>query len=260
MPYNREQLTFLVFCRLSMLQQLRLTFLTLLALLTYPSILLAEIHVHMLSGSEEYQSQASLQGWADHLNSRHGVVSTFSLGTDKSKKVTGLGKMKEADVLVVFCRRWELEDDQADAIIRAIKSGKPVLGIRTASHAFEFMKAFDSDVLGGDYSGHSKGTEVGEILSEKKQADHPILRHVEGWQRRGKVYFNPKIQEDNRLLLHTRLGEEPIPLAWTRTLGSEQRVFYTSLGTPFDFQQPSFIQMLDNALFWLLKREIDLEE
>jgi type 1 glutamine amidotransferase len=46
-------------------------------------------------------------------------------------------------------------------------------------------------------------------------------------------------------------NEEENPLAWTRTLNNKQRVFYTSLGIPSDFQNETFIRLLDNALFWL---------
>jgi type 1 glutamine amidotransferase len=209
------------------------------------------LRVHMLSGSEEYRSEQSLSGWAAHLEQQYGIVSTFSLGTDKATKVDGLEYLKQADVLVVFCRRWELSAGQAKQIVDSIQQGKPVLGIRTASHAFEFYKSFDKDVLGGNYTGHWKGDQPITIVLSKRQAEHPILREVSGWQRLGKLYKNRSIAEDAKLLLHTQRNGDQVSLAWARTLNNGQRVFYSSLGIPSDFQNESFIHLLDNALLWV---------
>jgi type 1 glutamine amidotransferase len=209
------------------------------------------LKVHMLSGSEEYRSEQSLSLWAAHLKEEYAVVSTVSLGTDRSTKVAGLEKLKNADVLVVFCRRWKLSESQGNAIVEYIDRGKPVLGIRTASHAFEFFKEFDKEVLGGDYSGHWKDGQPMRIILSEHQAEHPILQNVAGWERVGKPYKNRSIAVDSQLLLHTKLHGEQVPLAWARTLNNKQRVFYTSLGIPGDFRNESFIRLLDNALFWV---------
>jgi type 1 glutamine amidotransferase len=211
----------------------------------------APLKVHMLSGSEEYRSEESLQGWAAHLKTVYGIDSTFSLGTDKCAEVDGLEHLKQADVLVVFCRRWKLTGEQAQIITDYIESGKPVLGIRTASHAFEFYKPFDKAILGGDYSGHEKGDQPVKIERVEQHAAHPVLKGVTGWERLGKPYKNPAIAADARRLLYMQKNEEENPLAWTRTLNNKQRVFYTSLGIPSDFQNETFIRLLDNALFWL---------
>jgi len=203
----------------------------------------------MLSGSEEYTSEESLRLWATHLKEVFDVKSTFSLGTDRSKEVGGLEHIQQADVLVVFCRRWELGEEQATVVRQAILSGKPVLAIRTASHGFEFFKEFDSDILGGDYQGHGKGGEEMRVLPCSDHLNHPVLKGIEGWKRAGKVYRNPHLAKDVSLLLWAETEAGASPMAWVRENG-KKRVFYTSMGFPEDFLESQFIKLLDNALLW----------
>lgn len=211
----------------------------------------APLKVHMLSGSSEYESEKSLAAWASHLKATYSIEATFSLGTDKSESVDGLEYLDTADVLVVFCRRWELSGDQANAIKACIESGKPIIGIRTASHAFQFYLEFDHDVLGGSYDGHGEGGQPVAILRSVEYGNHPALAGVESWSRLGKPYWNPNIASDAQVLLSTEANGKGTPLAWTRTSAGGQRVFYTSLGLPVDFENGVFIRLLDNALFWV---------
>ena len=44
------------------------------------------------------------------------------------------------------------------------------------------------------------------------------------------------------------------PVTWVRTFHGG-RVFYTSLGAPGDFEEPSFRRLLTNAIFWAAGRE-----
>lgn len=211
----------------------------------------APLQVHMLSGSAEYQSEKSLVSWAYHLKKQYEIEATFSLGTDKATQVAGLENLETADVLVVFCRRWELSGDQAEAIQKFIKSKKPVIGIRTASHAFQFYLEFDHEILGGDYNGHGKGGMPVEILLNEQYSNHPVAKGVRSWSRLGKTYWNPKIAKDAQVLFSTEADGGGTPLAWTRSLSGDQRIFYTSLGLPADFENAAFIGLLDNALFWV---------
>jgi type 1 glutamine amidotransferase len=67
------------------------------------------------------------------------------------------------------------------------------------------------------------------------------------------LYRNPELAEDAVVLLRGQGQEETVPLAWVRELEGGQRVFYTSMGFPADFEDPRFARLLDNALFWLMK-------
>ena len=210
----------------------------------------ASMRVHMLSGSEEYKSEESLKMWAKHLETKFGIQSTFTHGTDRSKSVEGLERLEQADVLIIFCRRWELEGKQAALVRQSIKSGKPILAIRTASHAFEFYPEFDKEVLGGDYQGHGKDVEHMEMVPCSGNLDHPVLESISKWERTGKVYKNPDLAEDVKVLLSANFADRNEPLAWTRING-QQRVFYTAMGYPHDFANETFIALLDNALLWV---------
>lgn len=211
------------------------------------------VRVHMLSGSAEYRSEESLLGWAERLEELYGVQSSFSLGTDKVAAVAGLEGLEKADVLVVFCRRWELEGEQAQRIVDWCEAGKPVLAIRTASHAFQFYQEFDSKVLGGSYSGHGPAEEGIRIQIVEANASDPILYGLEGWTRPGKLYRNPELAADVEALLRASSPTEEAPVAWKRVNGT-QRVFYTSLGVPTDFRDERFLGMLERALFWAAGR------
>jgi type 1 glutamine amidotransferase len=50
-------------------------------------------------------------------------------------------------------------------------------------------------------------------------------------------------------------GSEIEPVAWINT-AHHRRVFYTSLGTPDNFQQPFFRELLLNGIAWALNRPI----
>ena len=210
----------------------------------------ADLQVHMLSGSGEYRSDASLKRWANHLQEAYGIAATLSAGPDRATGVAGLDHLAQADILVVFCRRWELDGESADRIQAFLDSRRPVLGIRTASHAFQFVPGFDRDVLGGDYAGHGDGGRAITVRVAAGAGDHPILQGVTGWQRVGKPYWNPGIAEDVRLLMEAEVDGRVVPLTWAREADG-RRVFYTSMGLPADFGNPLFIRLLDNALFWL---------
>ena len=53
-------------------------------------------------------------------------------------------------------RRMTLPADQLGQVKRYIESGKPVIGLRTASHAIQNWLEMDKLVLGGNYQGHHK--------------------------------------------------------------------------------------------------------
>ena len=61
------------------------------------------------------------------------------------KNIPGLEALKSADLMVIFTRFRALPDNQMKYIDDYLKSGKPVMGIRTATHAFNFDKDSDSN-------------------------------------------------------------------------------------------------------------------
>lgn len=216
------------------------------------------VRVCMLSGSKEYRSEPSLTAFKERLETKHGMKVSLIAGRDGNKKgLPSVEGLAEADVLLVFMRRNTLPEDQLEAV-RAFCAapGKGVIGIRTASHAFQNWLAFDKEVLGGNYKGHYGDEEV-EVAFDPGAADHPVLRGVAPWTRRGKLYKNPGVStEGDRTVLQTgKAGKgRSEPVTWVRER-REGRVFSTTLGIPGDFENPAFLRMLVNAVYWTANRE-----
>lgn len=216
------------------------------------------LRVHMLSGSGEYKSAVSLPKWAKLLE-KEGRVCTIASGVKEEADVVNL---KKCDVLVVFCKRWKLQGEELEAV-KAAAITKPVIGIRTASHAFQTWLAFDNEVMGGTYSGHGGSGEVTVSLVDEN-GRHPVLAGIKkGWKRQGKVYDNPTVasgksgspkgrfKDDNVvLMLLTDKRNKPTPGTWVRENANGQRVFYTSMGYAHDFEDERFLRLLANALAW----------
>ena len=217
-----------------------------------------ELHIHMLSGSGEYKSDVSLPKWAALLE-KEGHSCTIASGVKEDEDIANL---KKCDLLVVFCKRWKL-DESALGHVKAAATTKPVIGIRTASHAFQTWLAFDNEVMGGTYSGHGGNGEVTVILQAENKS-HPVLEGIaEGWKRQGKVYDNPpvaagkkgspkgKFKEDNVVLMQVNdKRNKPTPATWVRENANGQRVFYTSMGFVHDFEDERFLRLLSNAVRW----------
>src|SRR5207249_3908195 len=87
----------------------------------------------------------------------------------------------------------------------------------------------------------------------KENASHPILKGVAPeFVTAGSLYKTKPLEPNTTLLLiGTVEGQEPEPMAWTHEYKGA-RVFYTSLGHPKDFENPSFHNLLVNAVFWCL--------
>ncbi len=215
------------------------------------------LHVHMISGSKAYQSEPSLKAFAAYLEKELGATCTFSLGSDRGKDLPNLDALGSADVLVVFCRRQKVPEDQLKKIKDWCAAGKPVVGIRTASHAFQDWLAMDKEIFGGSYKGHGKGEPVQVKVHEANQ-DHPILEGVEPWTRDGALYRNPDNAGDAILLL-TGTGAnsgDTQPVAWARVYDKKKdaRAFMTSMGYPHDFKNENFRRLLVGAIRWTAKR------
>ncbi len=213
------------------------------------------LRIHMISGSREYKSEPSLKAWQKHLEATYKVLCTLTLGRDKGKELPGIGALEKADLLVVFCRRISAPDEQTRKVKAWCKAGKPVIGLRTASHAFQNWLAFDKEVLGGSYKGHG-GPEQG-ILAQINDAakDHPVLAGLKSWTRPGKLYRNPNLRPDTMLLI-TGIGQkDKQPIAWSNAYNGG-RAFYTSMGFPLDFENENFRRLMLNAIEWTTQKKI----
>lgn len=214
------------------------------------------LRIHLIGWSREYAADTSLAAWQQNMEREYRVRFTRSFAPDKSRKLPGLEDLRSADLLVVYCRRLRIPNDRLELIQDYVKSGRPVLGMRTASHAFQNWLEFDRDVFGGSYNGHGPDETV-RITIPKTAADHPVVAKITPWQWRGKLYRNEKNAEDTITLLIGKTEKASPPVAWVRVLKRKQRIFYTSLGTPEDFESPHFNRLLVNAVTWLTRNGLE---
>jgi type 1 glutamine amidotransferase len=210
------------------------------------------LNVCLISGSAEYQSDESLAKLQAYLEKNYPVKCTRAFAKSETD-LPGLENLDMCDVAVLFTRRLKLDGEQLDRIKKYCLSGKPLVGIRTASHAIQTWLDLDREVFGGDYKNHYKEGPVTEIKIAPPAKDHPILKGVEPYKSAGSLYKNPAIAKDVEVLLTGTIPEHTEPIAWTRTYKGG-RVFYTSLGHPKDFEEASYLRLLANAILWTAKR------
>lgn len=179
--------------------------------------------------------------------------------------------LKEADLLVLFSRRRFPPKDQMAAIRAHLAAGKPLLGIRTANHAFipkpkEVVDPslvpwpeFTDEVLGAPNTGYeTKGLPYTVSIAPSAE-NSPLLAgvnpaNIRGAQSLYKVL--PLAADVTALLIGTAKTDTspPMPVAWTRSYGPRKaRIFYTSLGAPEDMEIPDVRTLLVNAVNWTLK-------
>jgi len=213
------------------------------------------LRVAMYSGAAEYKSDQTLAQFKEWLEKNDGAQCTLNLAVD-DQDLPGLDQLQMCDVAVIFTRRIKLPPEKLAKVKKYMDEGKPVVGIRTASHAFQTWLEFDHEVLGGDYTGHATD-KLARVKVNPAAKDHPVLAGVQPFTTNGKLYTNAHPASDITVLLTATTDDNAQPVAWVRTRADhhDQRVFYTSLGTPEDFQNENFRRLLTNAVFWAAGRQ-----
>ena len=215
----------------------------------------APLKICMLSASDEYKSDESLSAYKKYLEENFNVACSIATGKEKGTELNGLDALGASDVLLVFTRRVTLPADQLEKIKKHCDAGKPVIGVRTASHAFQNWLEFDKEVLGGNYKGHFGSGLVTQVEIVEAAKDHPILAGVKTFTSPSSLYKNTGQSTAVTLLMTGKIPGNQEPLTWTHEYKGG-RIFYTSLGGPEDFKNENFIKMLNNSLAWVTKREL----
>jgi nicotinamidase-related amidase len=233
--------------------------------------------VAFLTAESEYNSSLTLPEFAHELLLTQGVNCEFAIGKpvnhgDDRHNIENLQILEDADLAVVFVRRRGLESEKMDKIRLYINRGKPVLGIRTASHAFdpnikaelsnEFVSSlakwpeFDAEILGGNYKGHFSNKMVTIISVVPGMESHPILDNVplEDFKSSEGIYRNQNLQSDKVqvLLYGTISGQKSQPMLWTNLTTTKNNVIYTSMGSVNDWKKESFRKLMVNSVNYLL--------
>jgi type 1 glutamine amidotransferase len=216
------------------------------------------LKVHLIGTSSEYAAPKSLGEFKTHLEKAFGMTCTASLGT-KRESLDNLDALKTADVLVIFAHRLNLPEEQMAILRQHWESGKPIVAMRTSSHAFQPAdnEIFDKKVLGGDYKGAGSYSTPFKAIHSSLQIEHPIMRKVEPITSKG-YYNNGKLDADVVVLQIVESDKKiPQPVTWTHTYKGG-RMFYTSMGNPEDFRNDDFRRLIVNAILWTSHREADI--
>ena len=251
-------------------------------------------HIVFLSGDHEYRSEEALPALARILARRYGFKCSVFFTTNPqtgymepgSSHVTGLEALRTADLMVVFLRFQDFPDAEMQHIVDYLDRGGPVVGFRTATHAFQirrpdakFVKytwrnkdpqysgGFGRQILGETWVSHygTNHKQSSRLLLQDAEATHPILRGVKDvWAQSGGYTADPIAGSRVLALGQILNGMTPdsppasdkqlMPVAWYRTYqaaaGTPARVFTTTHGASEDLLNEGFRRMSVNALLW----------
>ncbi len=249
----------------------------------------ARPHVVFVTGDCEYRSEITMPMIGGILEARHGIRCSYVFANDPAtgaaaprhlQHLDGLESLETADLAVFFLRFRELPEQEAAQILSYCDSGRPIVALRTSTHAFRYPESsplvwlndgFGERFLGQkwiSHHGHDSSTHVQVTLR-----DHPITRGLPpAFECRSWLYHVTPLCGDCMTLAigSAHRGEssagppfgQPNPVAWTKDLltssGKTTRVFYTSLGHPADFEQEPVRRLLIQGIYWALGRESDI--
>ncbi|MCA9086398.1 MAG: ThuA domain-containing protein, partial [Planctomycetaceae bacterium] len=254
-------------------------------------------HIVFLAGDHEYRSEETLPALARILSKHHGFRCTVLFNVDPqsgeivpgNSNMPGMEALDTADLAVVFLRFQNFPVEQMKHLDAYLNRGGPVVGLRTATHAFR-MKAdepfakysfdhkgdgyelgFGHQILGQTWVGHygrnhQQSTRI-TIVDDKR--NHPILRGVSDiWVQAGGYVGKPTdgeilttAQPLNGMTPESPADETkpPQPSEWTRTYkspsGKSGRVFTSLYGTPEDLLNNGYRRMLINGCLWAVGLE-----
>ncbi|MCL5098007.1 MAG: ThuA domain-containing protein [Candidatus Omnitrophica bacterium] len=256
-----------------------------------------------LAGDEEYRSEEGLTQLARILAVRHGFKCTvlFSINPTNDmidpltlNNIPGLEALDHADMLVMFLRFRELPDAQMKHFVDYVNSGKPILGIRTATHSFAYSKntkspyakydwqskewpgGFGQQVLGETWVNHhgAHGQESTRGVINEAFKDHPILRGVDDIWGPTDVYTVTHLPSNAKVIVYGQVlsGMHPtdppvsgpknhpmMPLIWIRDYtgetGNTSKIITTTIGASVDLQSAGLRRLLVNACYWAVGLE-----
>jgi type 1 glutamine amidotransferase len=261
-------------------------------------------HVVLISGDEEYRSEEALTQLGKILARHHGFKCTVLFAVDPKSgaidptvpdSIPGLEALEKADLMIIATRFRDLPDEQMKYIDEYVASGKPIIGMRTATHAFKIAKgktyerySFDSTVEGwtdgfgrrilgetwiNHHGHHGKQSSRGVVAPGMK--DHPIVRGCEDiWGPTDVYTVRLPLPGDSKPLIlgqvlegmkptdkpvSDRKNDPMMPVAWTRTYQGAKdkagRVFTTTMGAATDLESEGLRRLLVNAAYWCLGME-----
>jgi type 1 glutamine amidotransferase len=258
-------------------------------------------HILLLAGDEEYRSEESLPMLGKLLSQRHGFRCTvlFSInpkdGTidpTNQTNVPGMHLLDTADLVITAFRFRELPDQDMKHFVDYLQAGKPIIAIRTATHAFHYTRnpqspyakygfasrdwpgGFGQQVLGETWINHhgDHGTEATRGLIDGMNVKHPVLNGVQDVFGPSDVYGIVHLQPTDTVLMHGLVlaGMKPddppnwrkplMPLVWTRDYswpnGNVTRSLTSTIGAAVDLESEDLRRLIVNASYWLTDLDV----
>mgnify|MGYP006273129437 CR=1 FL=1 len=255
-------------------------------------------HVVFISGDDEYRSEEACPMLAKILSKRYGYKcsvlfaidpATGTIKPDFQQNIPGTHLLKEADMMVMHTRFRELPDEQMAPIIEFTNSGKPIMGLRTSTHAFNYGKNRNSPyakwtwtsanpaggwgqaVLGETWISHhgNHGKESCRGVINPAFASHPILKGCSDIWGPTDVYGVVHLGPNDQVLVHGQVLEGMKPsdkavegkkndpmqaLVWTREYkgesGKVSKVICTTMGASVDLESEGLRRLCVNSVLW----------
>jgi hypothetical protein len=258
-------------------------------------------HVVLIAGDDEYRSEESMPMLGKILATTYGFKCTVLFPIDPASgdivpsyqnNIPGLENLETADLMIMLTRFRELPDAQTKYIENFLKAGKPIIGLRTSTHAFAYAKdktspfakwswnseesgwekGFGKIIFGETWVNHhgnhgEEGTR-GLVEGVHQMNDHPVLRGVNDIWVPEDVYGIKGLPLESEVLLYGQstagmndkapmMWEKSVmPVAWSKPYqldgGKPGMAFTSTLGSSLGFQNEDLRRMVINASFWLL--------
>jgi hypothetical protein len=260
-------------------------------------------HIVLLAGDEEYRSEEGLPMLARILAVHHGFdctvlfainAATGEIDPNCQTNLPGMEALDRADLCVMELRFREWPDVQMKHFVDYVNSGRPLIALRTSTHAFAYQRdkkspyakydwssgdwpgGFGEQVLGETWISHhgAHGVESTRGIINPALKEHPILRGVTDLWWPSDVYTVRHRPADDRVLVWGQVlsGMKPddppvagekndplMPVVWVRDYtgeaGKASRIVTTTTGAAVDLQNEGLRRLLVNAVYWSLGLE-----
>lgn len=257
----------------------------------------------LISGDEEYRSEEALPQLAKILSKHHGFKTvvlfpldpkTGEINPNINNNIPGTDELRDASLVIMSLRFRNLPDAQMKEIVDYVNSGRPIIALRTSTHAFNMSKeskyaawtwnnggaykgGFGKQILGETWVNHhgNHGSESTLGLIAPGAGEHPILKGIKDGDVWGPTdVYGVNLPADAKPLVMGQVlagmkkdskpvvgkkNEPMMPVAWVREVKSESgktaRVFTTTMGAATDLENEGVRRLLLNAVFWTLEKE-----
>ncbi len=262
------------------------------------------LHIALLSGDEEYRSEETMPMLGQLLAKHYGFKCTVLFAVDpdsgvidpeNQSNIPGIEMMDDADLIIVGWRYRQLPDADMKHFVDYVQSGKPIIGYRTSTHAFDYdddstspykkygnrstedwVGGFGQQILGDTWIAHhgQHAVESTMAIANEENKDHPVLLGVNKIWGPTDVYAIKHLPDSATVLMKGQVlsgmsaDDEPVegakndpmmPVAWVMQqpspAGVTRRVFCTTMGAATDFEDADLRRLIVNACLWGLNME-----